>query len=93
MVHGQLIGLVCVPSQFPQKRPINFFLSTLLYTDQPTQKTAPTPVACLPFQPLPFQRSSEGDSPLPKNSCFVVAAKQGQSEIEPSAMVSLSLEA
>ena len=49
-------------SQSPQMRPINFFLSTLLYTDQPTQKTAPPPVACLPFQPLPFQRSSKGDS-------------------------------
>ena len=42
-----------------------FFLSTLLYTDQPTQKTAPPPVAFLPFQLLPFQRSAEGDSPLP----------------------------
>ena len=40
-------------------RLINFFLSTLLYRDQPNQKTAPPPVACLPFQPLPFQRSIE----------------------------------
>ena len=59
--HSQI--LICASP--PQKRPINFFLSTLLYTDQPTQKTAPPPVACLPFQPLPFQRSAEGNSPLP----------------------------
>ena len=30
---------------------------------QPTEKTAPPPVACLPFQPLPFPISSEGGSP------------------------------
>ena len=40
-----------------------FFLGTLLYTDQHTEKTAPPPVACLPFQPLPFQRSAEDRFP------------------------------
>ena len=33
----------------PAEEPDQFFLSSLLYTDQPTQKTAPPPVACLPF--------------------------------------------
>jgi hypothetical protein len=32
------------PLAAPQKRPINFFLSTLLYTDQTTEKDAPPPV-------------------------------------------------
>jgi hypothetical protein len=53
------------PPAVPVKEADQIFFSTLLYTDQPTQKTAPPPVACLPFQPLPFLISSEGDSPLP----------------------------
>jgi hypothetical protein len=38
-----------------------FFLSTLLYTDQPTKKTAPPPVACPPFSKI----RRRADSPLP----------------------------
>ena len=63
MTNSESIASDSCPTMHPQKRPINFFLSTLLYRGPSLEKSAPPPVACLPFQPLPFPRSIEGDSP------------------------------
>ena len=49
MTNSESIASDSCPTMHPQKRPINFFLSILLYTDQPTQKTAPPRMAFLPF--------------------------------------------
>lgn len=45
-------------------RPIIFFSTPCYIQTNLTQKISPLPVACLVFQPLPFQRSIEGDSSL-----------------------------
>ena len=72
------LGKICLSPRSPRRQARSIFFSdTLLYTDQPTEKTAPSPVACLPF----YRDPPKTDSPLPFPDSEMVLMWIGGSQI------------